>query len=80
MSDRAWMRRAIDAASAVVGTTTPNPAVGAVLVRGEDVLGIGATQPVGGHHAEVMALADEVGVDLTRAGLYLSYQRVFGEA
>ena len=27
-----------------------------------------------------MALADEAGVDLTRAGLYLSYQRVFGEA
>ncbi|MDG2200655.1 MAG: Glu/Leu/Phe/Val dehydrogenase dimerization domain-containing protein [Phycisphaerales bacterium] len=29
---------------------------------------------------QAMALADEAGVDLTRAGLYLSYQRVFGEA
>jgi len=28
---------------------------------------------------QAMALADEAGVDLVRAGLYLSYQRVFGE-
>ena len=29
---------------------------------------------------QMLALADEVGVDPVRAGLYISYQRVFGEA
>ena len=29
---------------------------------------------------QAMGLADEAGVDLTRAGLYISYQRVFGES
>lgn len=39
------------------GRTSPNPPVGAVLIddRGE-VVGVGRTQPVGGAHAEVMAL------------------------
>lgn len=49
---------AADASDKVRGTTSPNPPVGAVILdaRGE-VAGIGATQPPGGAHAEVMALA-----------------------
>lgn len=52
------MRRALELSRAVLGTTSPNPPVGAVLLdaRGE-VVGEGATQPPGGPHAEVMALA-----------------------
>lgn len=39
-------------------TTRPNPAVGAVVVRDGVVVGEGFTRPVGGPHAEVVALAD----------------------
>ena len=38
------------------GRTSPNPAVGAVVVRDGAVVGEGWTQPPGGAHAEVMAL------------------------
>ena len=53
----AAMRHAIVQAENVKGATYPNPPVGAVILdpNGE-IVGIGATQPVGGPHAEVMAL------------------------
>jgi diaminohydroxyphosphoribosylaminopyrimidine deaminase/5-amino-6-(5-phosphoribosylamino)uracil reductase len=51
------MRRAIAAAKAALGTTNPNPAVGAVLIdRDGRSIAVGATAPVGGPHAEVVAL------------------------
>lgn len=53
------MRRALAASVAVHGRTSPNPPVGAVVldVAGE-VVGVGATQPPGGPHAEVVALRE----------------------
>lgn len=52
------MARAVGAAAAVRSTTSPNPWVGAVVVGSDGaVLGEGATQPAGGDHAEVRALA-----------------------
>ena len=51
------MRLAIEQANTVKGTTYPNPPVGAVIVDHDgQVAGVGATQPPGGPHAEVMAL------------------------
>jgi len=50
------MLRALELADAVVGSTSPNPSVGCVIVRDGRIVGEGATQPVGGAHAEVMAL------------------------
>ena len=50
------MRLALRAARAVEGRTYPNPPVGAVVFRGDRVLGRGATRPVGNAHAEVVAL------------------------
>ncbi len=56
--DIAGMRLALAAASAVRTTTAPNPWVGAAVVgRDGSVLGTGATEPAGGRHAEVLALA-----------------------
>lgn len=52
-----WMDRAIDLARTALGTTAPNPAVGAVLVRDGVCIGSGYTCPVPGDHAEVVALA-----------------------
>lgn len=51
------MVRALQAARAVRGYTSPNPWVGAVAVRGDLVAGVGATSPPGGMHAEAAALA-----------------------
>ncbi|HEY4017801.1 MAG TPA: bifunctional diaminohydroxyphosphoribosylaminopyrimidine deaminase/5-amino-6-(5-phosphoribosylamino)uracil reductase RibD [Pseudonocardiaceae bacterium] len=51
------MRTAIAASQAVRGTTSPNPPVGAVILdRDGRTVGVGATQPPGGPHAEVMAV------------------------
>ncbi len=50
---------AAEASEKVRGTTSPNPPVGAVILdTSGQVVGVGATQPPGGPHAEVMALAD----------------------
>ena len=50
------MARAFRLARAALGTTSPNPAVGAVLELDGRVVGEGATQAPGGPHAEVVAL------------------------
>jgi len=52
-----WMERALEAATAARGFTSPNPWVGAVLVRDGRLLAVGATAPPGGPHAEAAALA-----------------------
>jgi diaminohydroxyphosphoribosylaminopyrimidine deaminase/5-amino-6-(5-phosphoribosylamino)uracil reductase len=54
------MRLALGQARRVLGTTYPNPAVGAIVFRGSTVLGRGATQPPGGPHAEAVALAKAI--------------------
>ncbi|MGY1916431.1 bifunctional diaminohydroxyphosphoribosylaminopyrimidine deaminase/5-amino-6-(5-phosphoribosylamino)uracil reductase RibD [Blastococcus sp. SYSU DS0973] len=52
------MARARDLGASVLGTTSPNPAVGAVVLAADgSVAGEGATAPPGGPHAEVAALA-----------------------
>ncbi|MEM7408958.1 MAG: bifunctional diaminohydroxyphosphoribosylaminopyrimidine deaminase/5-amino-6-(5-phosphoribosylamino)uracil reductase RibD [Myxococcota bacterium] len=54
--DVAAMRQALRAARPARGRTFPNPPVGAVVYRGAKILARGCTRPVGGAHAEVMAL------------------------
>ncbi len=50
------MARAFELARSVRGSTSPNPAVGAVIAIDSEVVGEGATQPPGGPHAEAVAL------------------------
>jgi diaminohydroxyphosphoribosylaminopyrimidine deaminase / 5-amino-6-(5-phosphoribosylamino)uracil reductase len=51
------MRTALAAAAAVRATTSPNPWVGAAVVSPDgDVVAVGATEPPGGRHAEIVAL------------------------
>lgn len=55
----AAMRRAIAASVSVQGTTSPNPPVGAVVLDADGaIVGVGATAPPGGPHAEVVALRE----------------------
>jgi diaminohydroxyphosphoribosylaminopyrimidine deaminase/5-amino-6-(5-phosphoribosylamino)uracil reductase len=51
------MQQAIRLAHAGLGATYPNPCVGAVVAKGERVLGSARSQPTGGAHAETQALA-----------------------
>lgn len=50
------MARALELARSALGATSPNPAVGAVIVRDASIVGEGYTMPAGQHHAEIGAL------------------------
>lgn len=53
----AAMRLAVEQSQAIKGATYPNPPVGAVILDSTgNTVGVGATQPAGGPHAEVVAL------------------------
>ena len=54
--DRRFMRLALSLGRRGLGRTWPNPAVGAVIVRDEEIVGRGWTQPGGRPHAEIEAL------------------------
>lgn len=74
MSEAAeYMRRALELAGEAVGRTSPNPAVGAVLVKDGVVAGEGYTQPPGSSHAEIMALA-QAGEAAWGAALYVTLE------
>lgn len=51
-----YMAQALSLARLALGQVSPNPAVGAVVVKDDVVAGQGYTQPPGSSHAEVMAL------------------------
>ena len=51
-----FMECALSLAGLALGYTSPNPAVGAVVVRDGVVVGLGHTQPPGSVHAEIMAI------------------------
>lgn len=51
-----YMERALSLARLALGSSSPNPAVGAVIARDGVIIGQGYTQPPGSAHAEVVAL------------------------
>lgn len=56
MEQERYMKLAIDMAAHTSGQTSPNPKVGAVVVRDGEIVGIGAHLKAGEGHAEVHAL------------------------
>ena len=68
-----FMSRALELSASVRGTTSPNPNVGAVLVRDGRTVGEGATQPPGGLHAEAVAL-QQAGEQARGATLYVTLE------
>jgi len=73
MSDAAFMRRALEAAERGRGLTSPNPLVGAVVVREGRVVGEGAHLRAGGPHAEIEALG-AAGESARGATLYVTLE------
>ncbi len=51
-----YMEYALSLAKLAMGYTSPNPAVGSIIVKDGLIVGMGYTQPAGLEHAEVMAL------------------------
>lgn len=72
-ADEQYLLRAVALAEAYVGSTAPNPAVGAVCVRDGEILGEGAHQRAGTPHAEVHCL-EHCPDDLSGATLYVTLE------
>ncbi|WP_144111865.1 bifunctional diaminohydroxyphosphoribosylaminopyrimidine deaminase/5-amino-6-(5-phosphoribosylamino)uracil reductase RibD [Paraburkholderia sp. BCC1886] len=75
-TDFVHMERALALARRGMYTTDPNPRVGCVLVKNDEVIGEGFTQPAGQDHAEVRALKDarSRGHDLRGATAYVTLE------
>jgi diaminohydroxyphosphoribosylaminopyrimidine deaminase / 5-amino-6-(5-phosphoribosylamino)uracil reductase len=71
--DTRHLLRAIELAERARGQTSPNPMVGAVVVKGGRVIGEGITQPPGQAHAERAALED-CSEDPAGATMYVSLE------
>lgn len=71
--DTRYMRRALELAAGARGLTSPNPMVGAVIVRDGVVVGEGFHAGAGRPHAEVEALA-AAGVRASGATLYVTLE------
>ena len=71
--DSSFMRRAFELAERGRGATSPNPVVGAVIVRDGEVVGSGYHERYGSAHAEVNALA-EAGSYASGATLYVTLE------
>jgi diaminohydroxyphosphoribosylaminopyrimidine deaminase/5-amino-6-(5-phosphoribosylamino)uracil reductase len=72
-ADERYMWLALDLAAQGLGSTTPNPMVGAVLVKDGEIIATGYHQKAGDHHAEVIAL-EAAGEDARGATLYVTLE------
>ena len=68
-----YMQRALDLARGALGRTSPNPAVGAVIVKDGRIVGEGNTRPPGGPHAEAVALK-QAGDNAHGATMYVTLE------
>ncbi len=73
LDDERWIRRAFELARGGLGRVSPNPAVGAVVVREGEVIGEGFHEEFGGLHAEARALL-AAGERARGATLYLTLE------
>ena len=73
MDDNKFMQVALDLAQRGKGFTSPNPMVGAIVVRDGRIVGQGYHEAAGKAHAEVMAI-DNAGASARGATLYLTLE------
>lgn len=75
-SDDFWMAHALCEAMKGIGRSAPNPSVGCVFVKNNQIIARGATQAFGGLHAEVSAIEGYQGdrSDLKGATCYVTLE------
>jgi diaminohydroxyphosphoribosylaminopyrimidine deaminase/5-amino-6-(5-phosphoribosylamino)uracil reductase len=74
-ADERYMRVALCQARKGLGTTSPNPVVGAVIVRQRQILSTGYHHEAGGPHAEIEAISRlESSEDAAGATLYVTLE------
>ncbi|MCJ7606046.1 MAG: bifunctional diaminohydroxyphosphoribosylaminopyrimidine deaminase/5-amino-6-(5-phosphoribosylamino)uracil reductase RibD [Dehalococcoidales bacterium] len=71
--DEKYMWQALELARLGLGKTSPNPMVGAVIVKGERVIGRGYHHVIGGDHAEVDAIKHAT-EDVTGSTMYVTLE------
>jgi len=70
-----YIKRCIELAKTGLGTASPNPMVGSVIVHNSTIIGEGYTSPYGGNHAEVNAINSVKDKEmLKKAILYVSLE------
>jgi diaminohydroxyphosphoribosylaminopyrimidine deaminase/5-amino-6-(5-phosphoribosylamino)uracil reductase len=72
--DEKFMRAALNEAKKALGSTSPNPAVGAVLVVSNRIVGKGHHRGAGHHHAEVECLRNFDAAIPPEATLYVTLE------
>lgn len=73
MDDLKWMKRVLRLAEKGWGRTSPNPMVGALLVKNEKIIGEGYHVRAGEAHAEILAIR-QAGGEAEGATLYLNLE------
>lgn len=68
-----YMRKALELAKSALGYTSPNPAVGCVIVKDGEIVGTGYHHKAGTPHAEVWALR-EAGEKAKGATVYVTLE------
>ncbi len=74
--DELYMKRALELAKCGTGFVAPNPLVGAVIVKDQQIIGEGYHKRFGENHAEINALQDahKKNHDITGATMYLTLE------
>ncbi|MGZ3594337.1 MAG: bifunctional diaminohydroxyphosphoribosylaminopyrimidine deaminase/5-amino-6-(5-phosphoribosylamino)uracil reductase RibD [Syntrophales bacterium] len=73
VTDEFYMKRALSLARRAEAWVTPNPMVGAVIVKKGRIIGEGYHQKFGGNHAEINAIND-VGEPIKGATIYINLE------
>ncbi|KPJ98042.1 MAG: hypothetical protein AMK71_12075 [Nitrospira bacterium SG8_35_4] len=71
--DTVYMKKALALAARAKGRTSPNPMVGAVVVKGREIIGAGYHKKAGTPHAEILALK-QAGQNARNATLYINLE------
>ena len=73
MLDEDYMKQALQLARRGLGKTSPNPMVGAIIVKDNRIIGKGYHHHYGGKHAEINAI-QSAGENIDRATLYVTLE------
>jgi diaminohydroxyphosphoribosylaminopyrimidine deaminase/5-amino-6-(5-phosphoribosylamino)uracil reductase len=68
-----YMEQALSLARLALGQVSPNPAVGATVIKNNTIIGKGYTQPPGSSHAEIVAL-EQAGREARGSAMYVTLE------